>query len=392
MRLMTLICLSVASLAGVPERWVGAWSTATYDPGPLVVANPVIKEGITNQTVRNIVHLTAGGRAIRVRLSNVWGDRPIRFEEVTAGGRGVSFGGLKAITILPGAVAISDSVVLEAHAGQDVTILLVHGENSSGHVTIGGSRQTNFLIGPGDSEKKLSGWLFLEGVDVLSSDTAGAIVAFGDSITAGAASTQDANARWPDVLARRLREAPKAPRLSVLNAGIGGNRVLSSSPCFGVNALARIARDVFGQTGVRAVILFEGTNDLGHPESKLEGRPPELRACVASSRVTPEEMIEAYRQFIAQVHEKGIKVFGATILPYEGYPAWTQEAEDKREAINRWILTGGAFDGAIDFAAAVSDPANPHRMAPGKDGGDHLHPNDAGHKAMADAIDLTLFR
>src|SRR5580693_8643165 len=123
MRLMTLICLSVASLAGAPARWVGAWSTATYDPGPLVVANPVIKEGITNQSVRNIVHLTAGGRAIRVRLSNVWGDRPVQFEEVTAGGRGVSFGGLKAITILPGAVAISDSVALEAHAGQDVTIV-----------------------------------------------------------------------------------------------------------------------------------------------------------------------------------------------------------------------------------------------------------------------------
>jgi lysophospholipase L1-like esterase len=396
MRLIALLCLSTAALVAAPERWVGAWSTATYDPGPLSVNNPVVRDGIANQTVRNIIHLSAGGRAIRVRLSNVWGDRPVRFEEVTVQGaakkQAVSFGGLQAITILRGALALSDSVPLDVHAGEDLTISLVHRESLSGHVTIGGGSQTNFLIGPGDTEKKLSAWFFLEGLDVLSSDTIGAIVAFGDSITAGAASTQNANARWPDVLARRLREDGQAPKLSVLNAGIGGNRVLSNSPCFGENALARLARDVFGQTGVRAVILFEGTNDLGHPESKLEGRPPELRSCLASPRVTAEGMIEAYRQFIAQVHEKGLKVFGATILPYQGYPAWTQEAEDRREAINRWIMTSGSFDGTIDFSAAVADPANPHRLAPEKDGGDHLHPNDAGHKALADAIDLKLFQ
>jgi lysophospholipase L1-like esterase len=229
--------------------------------------------------------------------------------------------------------------------------------------------------------------VFLTGVDVMAPGDAATIVALGDSITDGSHSTVDANHRWPDILAARLA-ARGGRKLGVLDAGIGGNRILhdaSSNVRYGVNALARFDRDVLAQPGVGYVIVLEGINDLGHPGTSAP----------ASETVTADDLIAGLKQMIERAHERGLKIFGATLTPFENlaHPGYyTPEKEAKRKAINQWIRTGGAFDGVIDFDRALRDPAHPDRILAGYDGGDHLHPGDAGYKAMGEAVDLKLFR
>jgi lysophospholipase L1-like esterase len=246
---------------------------------------------------------------------------------------------------------------------------------------------------PGAFSKTIQSWYFLHSVDVLASpEVKGAIVALGDSITDGVSSRPDHYERWPDVLARRLLSKGSKRVASVLNAGIGGNRVLSSSPCWGVNALARLDRDVFSQTGVQTVILFEGTNDIGQSDTPLATLSPQIIPCISRTPISADELIAGYKQIIAQAHAHGLKIFGATILPYQGFVGWTPNGEAKRLAVNNWIKTSGSFDGVIDFASALTDPTNPARMNPNYDSGDHLHPGPAGHEAMGNAVDLALFR
>ena len=224
-------------------------------------------------------------------------------------------------------------------------------------------------------------------MDVLAGpEVKGAVVALGDSITDGSSSRSDKNERWTDVLERRLLAGHN--EIAVLNAGIGGNRVLTSSPCWGANALARLGRDVLSQEGIRAVILFEGTNDIGQPDTP----PGNIGPCLSRTPVTADEIIAGYKQIIARTHARGLKIFGATILPYQGFAAWTTQGEAKRVAVNQWVRTSGDFDGVIDFDGALRDPANPVRLAPQYDSGDHLHPGTAGHEAMGNAVDLALFR
>jgi lysophospholipase L1-like esterase len=227
---------------------------------------------------------------------------------------------------------------------------------------------------------------------IASPNVNGAIVALGDSITDGVSSRPDLYERWADVLARRLLRNSSQSVMSVLNAGISGNRVLTSSPCWGVNALARLDRDVFSQTAVRAVILFEGTNDIGQPDTPTASLPPQIVPCLSNTQISPDDLIAGYKQIIAQAHARGLKIFGATILPYQGFSAWTQQGEAKRVAVNSWIKTSNSFDGVIDFASAIADPTNSQRMNPKYDSGDHLHPGPAGHEAMGNAVDLALFR
>ncbi len=223
---------------------------------------------------------------------------------------------------------------------------------------------------------------------MLAPGSTSALVAFGDSITDGARSTVDANHRWPDFLAARLLARGGGKRIGVLDAGIGGNRILHDAGAnvrFGVSALARFDRDVLAQPGVKYVIVLEGINDLGHAGSSA---PP-------SESVTADDLIAGLKQLIERAHEKGIKIFGATLTPFEGTPSkgyFTPEKETIRKAVNQWIRTGKAFDGVIDFEKAVRDSANPDRMAASYDSGDHLHPGDAGYKAMGESIDLSLFR
>jgi lysophospholipase L1-like esterase len=230
-------------------------------------------------------------------------------------------------------------------------------------------------------QTRIGAWYFVDGVDVMApSRDRGAIVALGDSITAGVGSTLNGEANWPDDLARRLATLT-GPSLSVVDQGIGGNRVLNDAPCCGEDALARFDADVLGQTGVRDVILLEGINDIGYGHS----RNP---LTVPNTPVAAGQIIAGYEQLIAQAHAAGLRIFGATLLPFKGAHYWTPEGQMERDTVNHWILTSGAFDGVINFAAVVADPTDPQRLNPLYDSGDHLHPNDAGYRAMADAVDI----
>jgi lysophospholipase L1-like esterase len=394
-----LLC-AMAGADNLSQRWVATWSTSN-----VASERPVT---FSNQTIRNVVHTTVGGSAIRLRLSNTFGTRAVRFDAVFVGlrkegatlvsgsNRAVIFGGSKSIAIPEGAEALSDPVDLAVGSQQDLAIsLFTAGE--TGPATVHGSAfQTNYVSDSGNSAaeegagaftKTTGSWYFVSAVDVLASpDVKGAVVALGDSITDGASARSDKNERWPDVLARRL--LADHIQVAVLNAGIGGNRVLTSSPCWGVNALARLGRDVLAQEGIKAVILFEGTNDIGQPDTPAGNIGP----CLSRTPVTADEIIAGYKQIIARTHARGLKIFGATILPYQGFAAWTTRGEAKRVAVNQWIRTSGAFDGVIDFDSALRDPASPTRMAPQYDSGDHLHPGTSGHEAMGNAVDLALFR
>ena len=381
-------------------RWVTTWTTsnaASNQPATF-----------SNQTIREVVHTTIGGSTIRLRLSNTFGTRAIRLDAVFVGlqkdgatvvphsNHEVTFGGSRSIAIPEGAEVLSDPVSFSMGAEQNLAISLFTASETGPATVHGSAFQTNYISDAGNfaAEEGANGftkttgsWYFLSAVEVLASTSVkGAVVALGDSITDGASARTDKNERWTDVLAHRLLASHT--EIAVLNAGIGGNRVLTSSPCWGQNALARLGRDVLAQAGIGAVILFEGTNDIGQPDTKvLEPNP-----CLSRTPVTADEIIVGYKQIVARTHACGLKIFGATILPYQGSDAWTEKGEAKRVAVNQWIRTSLAFDGVIDFDAALRDPALPSRMAPQYDSGDHLHPGTAGHEAMGNAVELALFR
>jgi lysophospholipase L1-like esterase len=256
------------------------------------------------------------------------------------------------------------------------------GTGPSPVTTHNGASQTNYVSATGNHsgeaamtvERTAGAWFLLSRVEVTAASGAGAVVAFGDSITDGARSTADANSRWPDYLARRLA-ARQGPAIGVLNAGISGNQVLGDGA--GASALARFDRDVLMQTGVTHVIIMEGINDIG----------------IARANPTPsaDDLIAGHKQLIARAHARGLKVYGATLTPFEGAGYWTAEGEAKRQALNQWIRTSGAYDAVIDFDQVTRDPAAPTKFLPAYDSGDHLHPGDAGYKAMGEAVDLKLF-
>jgi lysophospholipase L1-like esterase len=298
----------------------------------------------------------------------------------------LTFGGKTTGRILPGATMVSDAVELTVPSVSDLVVdLFLPGELGTGPspvTTHNGASQTNYLSGTGNHsgepamtvERTAGAWFLLARVEVASGSGSGAVVTFGDSITDGARSTLDTNSRWPDYLARRLA-ARKGKTLGVLNAGISGNQVLGDGA--GVSALARFDRDVLMQTGVTHVIVMEGINDIG----------------IARSNPTPsaDDLIAGHRQLIARAHARGLKVYGATLTPFEGAAYWSAEGEAKRQALNQWIRTSGEYDGVIDFDQVTRDPAAPTKFLPAYDSGDHLHPGDAGYKAMGEAVDLKLF-
>jgi lysophospholipase L1-like esterase len=248
--------------------------------------------------------------------------------------------------------------------------------------THNGASQTNYLSVTGNHsgepsmtvERTAGAWFLLSRVEMAAGKEAGAVVTFGDSITDGARSTADMNSRWPDHLARRLA-ARKGPAFGVLNAGISGNQVLGDGA--GASALARFDRDVLMQTGVTHVVIMEGINDIG----------------IARTNSSPSaaDLIAGHKQLIERAKARGLKVYGATLTPFEGAAYWTAEGEAKRQALNEWIRTSKAYDAVIDFDKLTRDPAAPTKFLPAYDSGDHLHPGDAGYKAMGEAVDLKLF-
>ena len=402
-----LLAIAWASLAPAQPHWVATWGASPAPQLADAAQMRAAKLEFDNQTLREIVHTSVGGDMARVRLSNAYGKETVEIgaahvairsqgSAIAAGSdRALTFGGRPNISIPPNALVLSDPVKLAAPAGGDLAISIFLPNATTGAGIHYSAQQTSY-IGPGDlsaaasipEAATLTSWVFLTGVDVLAPESASTLVAFGDSITDGARSTVDANNRWPDILAARLRTHGGAKKIGVLDAGIGGNRILhdpAANVRFGVNALARFDRDVLAQAGVRYVIVLEGINDLGHAGTSAP----------ASETVSAEDLIAGLKQMIERAHEKGIKIFGATLTPFEGAlnsDYFTPEKEAKRKAINEWIRTSRAFDGVIDFEKAVRDPKNPSRVLPAFDSGDHLHPGDAGYKAMGEAIDLALFK
>jgi len=402
---LVALCVLLASAALAQRQWVVTWGTSA---APLLADEAQMRTAglvFENQTLREIVHTSIAADTVRVRLSNAFGRTTVEIggaglarrtegANVDAGAsRKLTFGGRDTISIPPDAEAISDPVKLTLPAGTDLAISLYLPKATVGAGIHYSASQTSY-VGPGDGTgaaamadaRKIGAWVFLAAIDAEEPAGAATLVAFGDSITDGARSTADLNHRWPDILAARLEAA--GMKIGVLNAGIGGNRVLHDAATnvrFGVNALARFDRDVLAQPDVKFVIVMEGINDLGHAGSSAP----------ASEAVTAEDIIAGLKQLVERAHEKGIRVFGATLTPFEGTVAkgyFTPEKESQRKAINEWIRNGKTFDGVIDFDKAVRDPGHPDRMLPAYDGGDHLHPGDAGYKAMGEAIDLKLFR
>ncbi|HVP65713.1 MAG TPA: SGNH/GDSL hydrolase family protein [Anaeromyxobacteraceae bacterium] len=388
--------------AGAPwsDHGGGPW-VSTWGASPQVPTTPLALSG---QTVRQVAHVSLGGHVVRVRLSNAFGTTPLAVSEarvaLSTGGSAIdpstdhplTFGGSPATTIPAGALVVSDPVWLTVPALSNVAVSLYFPGSVSATTEHSLAVQTTYVSPAGDFASApempaggttTSSWYFLNGVEVRSDGRHGAaIVALGDSITDGYASTQDANHRWPNYLAARLQGSYWGSRIAVVDEGISGNRVLHDF--VGPNALARLDRDVLAQSGVRWVIVLEGINDIGIPG--LTGN--------AAEEVTADDIIEGHRQIIARAHAKGLKIYGGTLTPFVGttFPGYyTPEGEVKREAVNHWIRTSGAYDAVIDFDAAVRDPANPTQMLPAFDSGDNLHPNDAGYQAMANAVDLALF-
>jgi len=351
-----------------------------------------------NQTLRQIVHVSLGGDRLRVVLSNAFGTVPLEVGAAhvalrekdaaiqTKSDRPLTFGGRPSTFIAAGAVAVSDPVSLTVPTAADLAIdLYLPGDtaaSTSPLTTHQGALQLNYVSADGNhaGEPDFPGaattqqWFFLARVEVAAPEQAGAVVTFGDSITDGTRSTPNTNNRWPDELARRLA-AQKIP-LGVLNEGIAGNRVLCDGA--GVSALARFDRDVLAQTGAKYVVVLESINDIG----------------IGRSNAVPsaDDLIAAHKQLIERAHAHGLKIYGATLTPFDGAAYFTSEGEAKRQAVNQFIRSGKAYDGVIDFDAAVRDSAGPSKIQQKFNPGDNLHMNDAGYQAMAGAIDLGLFK
>jgi lysophospholipase L1-like esterase len=401
------------------ERWVGTWSTSevgrpqmpppVQGPPPFMrnecPAGPRAASGfmhVTNQTLRQIVHTSIGGNRARVVLSNAYGTAPLTIGAAQialrnrdsaiqpSSGRPLTFSGKPTFTIPPGAIAYSDPVNLVIPQMADIAIdLYLPGTtNTPAPLTMhAGAFQTNYVSETGNHVGAASlpvvattpNWFVIYRLEVLTADAAGALVTYGDSITDGTRSTPDTNNRWPDHIVRRMLGQSNPLRFGVMNAGIAGNRVLSESAFqAGINALARFEHNVLTQPGVTHVVFMEGINDIGQARD--------------NPTPTAEDIIAGHKQIIERAHERGLKIFGGTLTPFYGAAYYSEVGEQKRLAVNEWIRTSKEYDGVVDFDKATRDPNDPKKLLAAYDSCDHLHPNDAGYKAMADAVDLALFR
>jgi lysophospholipase L1-like esterase len=414
--IVTLAVTALACALGSPPAqaqrgdasdWIATWAAS---PQPWWHADffvPIeVPRSLRDQTVRQIARISLGGSRVRVEFSNEYGEGPLVIgaahvaladdgSAIVAGSdRPLTFGGEASVTVPPGAPILSDPVEMEVPALGSVAVSLYLPEITPTSTFHWEGVQTAYISGPGDFADEtdfepaatITSRIFLSEIMVDAPPDARAVVTFGDSITDGATSTVDANHRWPDFLAERLIEADA--RVAVINQGISGARVLRDR--MGDNALARFDRDVLSHPRADTVVLMMGINDIGWPGTLLvpEGEPAP----------SADDIIAGYRQLIARAHAQDMRIIGATLTPFEdtfrGNPLfgyYDEAKEAKRQAVNQWIRTSGAFDGVIDFDAVTRDPSNPKHIRAEFDSGDHLHPQDVGYEAMADAIDLELF-
>jgi lysophospholipase L1-like esterase len=406
--MLTFLALSFAAAgAGQAAHWVVSWGAS---PSPPPDAAQIRTRGLEfkNQTLREIVHLSIGGSTVRVRFSNHFGRQSLEIGSahlalrtsdstiLPPSDRALTFGGAPGVTVPPNAFVLSDPVSLAVPAESDlaISIFLPHVATAAGIHYL--AQQTSY-VGAGDqtaapsiaNPRAITSWIFLAGVDVSAPLSAAAIAVFGDSRVDGDGSTPNANRRWPNVLGKRLSR--QGLPLGVLNAGIIGNRILQDAPQaaaeLGVNGLARFDRDALDQPGVKYVIVLEGIVDIGLPGTRF---------APVSEAPSVDGLVTSMRQVIARAHDRGMKIFGATQTPFSGATMipdmFSAKKEIQRKALNQWIRSSHAFDAVIDFEKVVLDPANPEKILPAFDSGDHIHPNDAGYEAMANSIDISLFQ
>ncbi|MDQ3812569.1 MAG: SGNH/GDSL hydrolase family protein [Armatimonadota bacterium] len=373
------------------QHWVGTWATAIQAiDKPLMPPTP---PGMADTTLRQVVRVSIGGKQLRVRFSNAfgpWGEG-LKINQahvaVSAGGSAIqpgtgkplTFRGESSVTIPQGALIISDPVDFDLAPGSDLAVTIHVNDTAkdiTGHRSARGKGtflQAGNAVAATDLPQAVSTnvWYYLSGVDVLAPETSAAVICVGDSITDGKGSTEGTNRRWPDYLARRLQANAQTAQVGVLNQGIGGNCVWRGG--IGQPAIVRVGRDVLAQPGARWLIVLEGINDLG------------------GGKTTAEQVLLGLEQIVLQAKDRGLLVYGATILPAGGSGYFNPALEEKRQKINDWIRKSGAFDAVIDLDAATRDPQDPTRLLAAADSGDYLHPSDKGYKMIAEAVDLKLF-
>ena len=401
MKKLILTLLITVALTASPNNaaaqqivWTGSWAAA-----PVAVPAAATNADPNGTTYRDIVHLSLGGKAVRLRISNEFGPTPLTVASVhvalSAGADAtqpgtdhvVTFGGIDSVTLPAGAVVLSDPVAMSAAPFANLAVSFFVPAQTGVTLTYHQlAVSTNYMASedvtsvPAMAEaKKVPSWYLLKGVDVDAGSDGSSVVVLGASIADGYHSTPDKNTRWPDVLAARLQASTATAHVGVLNEGISGGRVLHDMT--GPSALSRLDRDVLAQSNAKYLIVAIGTNDIGR--TFFPTRPNE--------EVTAEQIIWGYQQLVLRAHARGIKVYGTTLNPFGGAAYFSPAGETMRQAVNAFVKTSGVFDGVIDFDIVTRDPAHPETLLPAYDSGDHLHPNDAGYKAMGDAIDLKLF-
>ena len=401
--------LFVPALFGAsPNTWTATWAASPQSgtPNP---REPLLN--IDNQTVRERVRVSVGGSQIQLQFSNEFGSSPLVIGSATVAVptdassveqesiRSVTFEGHKSVTIPAGAPVLSDPITFPVIFGAEISVSIYFPKRLTTptlhafafkHAVI--SQHGDFTHAEKiDAATTSTASISVTAVFVPAQASERLVVAFGDSITDGDGSTVDADKNWPSDLIRRAANTSKTSALAVVNEGIVGNRLLRDGDIFGISALARFDRDALVPAGVTHIVLLEGLNDICFPGAKMDGQyladPNEMRSV--------QDITDAYRQLISRAHVRGLKLIGATITPCEGVdiPGYYSEAKEAtRQAVNKWIRTSGTFDGVIDFDAVVRDPNHPSQLLPKFASKDHLHPNDDGYKAMADSIDLNLFK
>jgi lysophospholipase L1-like esterase len=409
MKLLRVLLIVAGTAAVLPaqDHWVATWATAELlwrgpapapnpNAAPLKGAPSINAQGFNNQTVRMIARTSMAGKRVRVKLENAFGSAPVKVGAahialrekdsaiVTGSDRTLTFNGEPGVTIGPGAVIASDPVDLTIPALSDVAVSLYF-PGETGAPTNHATGLHNMYTVEGDAAGKASfddprvtqAYYYVAAIDVMAPGNAFSVVTYGDSITDGTRSSNETNHSWPALLAARLAAKKDTANIGIANMGISGNRVLRDGA--GVSAIGRFDRDVLSQSGVKWVMLLEGINDIAR------------EASIPAETVEANDVIGGYKQIIDQAHTHGVKIIGCTLTPYGGAGYQREHGEGVREKVNDWIRTSGAFDAVVDFEKATRDASNPPKIKPEFDPGDHLHPNDAGYQAMADAIDLGIF-
>ncbi|WP_406160569.1 SGNH/GDSL hydrolase family protein [Streptomyces sp. NBC_01005] len=359
---------SVARTPAAAAHSTGLWA-ATWTAAPVTgVVDSYNSSALNRRTIRDVVHTSIGGDAARITLSNAFGTRPLVMDRVTVSARPVTFAGARTVTVAAGGQVVSDPVTVPVAADSDLVVTL-RTPTARGPVTVHERSHQTSYVDTAWGTRRTDGWRYLTAVDVHTRTAAGTIAVIGDSLTAGTGSSLDTNSRWPDVLADRL-----GGRYGVANAGIAGNRILRDGHGGrGVRASARFEHDVLDVAGVKTVVVALGINDVQQSPQETD----------------PQRIADGLRAMTRSAHAQGLRVVGATLMPYEGFATWTPGSDDVRVRVNALIRSGGVFDSVIDFDAAARDPHRPTRLLPAYDSGDHLHLNDAGYRQLGSMVDLT---